>query len=105
MNNILNTPLKLDRQDLINYLKEGVKVITFCKVNGDTRRMRCTLNSTIITHVSQKEFDASMISEDNNSDIIHVWEMKVGWRSFRVASVLDFIDADYEEETGNVRSR
>lgn len=94
--------LNLTREDLIDYLKSGSKVIYFRKKNGDIRRMECTLNPVIISYVNKNEHIDLPDQADDESytpNTIVVWELQNGWRSFRVDSVLDIIDADYDEET------
>ena len=103
MEDIMSNRLNLTRDELIDYLKEGSKVIYFRKVNGDIRRMECTLNPVILSYVNKTEVsDANHYHADDesfNHNTIVVWELENGWRSFRVDSVLDVIDADYDEET------
>ncbi|HIG89999.1 MAG TPA: DUF2693 domain-containing protein [Flavobacteriaceae bacterium] len=70
----------LNRNELILALKkDNVKVI-FEKVNGNVRKMLCTLREDAIpkTTVKKKE----------NKDVLVVWDLgKKAWRSFRMDSI------------------
>ena len=69
---------------LYNVLKSGVSVVTFTKVDGTTRRMRCTLNNTFLPDDHQGK--GEMLTEDVRT--LRVFDLDVnGWRSFRVDSV------------------
>ena len=82
----------MNRQEMINALKEDVCRVTFKKVNGDTRLMYCTLksdfivkNDRMITHVGFEP------TKQVNEKVLAVWDIDVqGWRSFRVDSVTHF---------------
>lgn len=76
------------------FLKNGICTVTFTKVNGDTRVMRCTLNQSFIPD-SQLPTPPSEQAEESavNSfiGVIRVFDTEaLGWRSFRVDSVTDF---------------
>jgi hypothetical protein len=77
-----------ERDALLKDLKQSVIEVTFTKVNGDKRIMRCTLDQRHIpTPVDVKHLDEQH-SRKENKDVIAVWDMHAnGWRSFRVDSV------------------
>ena len=77
-----------DRDNLMNMLKHNVVVVTFTKVNGDERVMKCTLLQNYLPNVASTN-GVTIVQEaklgDNN---ISVWDIDSnGWRSFRVSSV------------------
>ena len=77
-----------NRDDLINDLKQSVAEVTFTKVNGDNRVMRCTLDPRYIpVAVDSKHLDEQHAKRENK-DVVAVWDLhNKGWRSFRVDSV------------------
>ena len=67
-------------------LTEGVAEITFTKVDGTERTMKCTLNSKIVPQVINEKEPAK--TKTQNPDVISVWDVeKEGWRSFRWNSI------------------
>jgi hypothetical protein len=77
-----------DRDTLLRDLKEHVVEVTFTKVNGEKRVMRCTLRgehlppNTDMNHLSEEH------KKEQNANIIACWDVhNGGWRSFRIDSV------------------
>ena len=69
---------------LYNVLKRGPANVTFTKVDGSTRNMRCTLNDSFLPNDHQGK--GEMLTEDVRT--LRVFDLDVnGWRSFRVDSV------------------
>ena len=82
----------MNREEMINFLKEDVCRVTFNKVNGDTRLMYCTLNHSFLPGndrmVNQVGFESK---KQVNEKILAVWDIDAqGWRSFRIDSVTHF---------------
>lgn len=80
--------MKYERAKLLEELKQNICEVTFTKVNGETRIMRCTLDPG---HIPQP-VDARHLDEQHqrpeNLDIIACWDLQAsGWRSFRVENV------------------
>ena len=79
-----------EREKLIEDLKHSVAEVTFTKVNGERRIMRCTLDPC---HLPQMSVDQTNRLEEQhkrpeNKEVIACWDMEAnGWRSFRVDSV------------------
>jgi hypothetical protein len=78
------------RQPILNDLRQAVCEVTFMKVNGERRIMRCTLDPRYMPPVTKEQMDH--ISEEHakpeNQEVIVCWDVqKGGWRSFRVDSV------------------
>jgi hypothetical protein len=80
-----------ERDNVLKELRQYVVEVTFKKVDGSTRVMRCTLapqylpksySENIEEQNNEKEF------HQKNGDVIAAWDVqKGGWRSFRVDSV------------------
>ena len=75
------------RDGLIDLLRHNIVEVTFTKVNGDERVMKCTLQPTYIPNASTRNGEL-IVEGKNTSNNIAVWDVKAqGWRSFRIASV------------------
>ena len=82
------------RAILVEGLKKNVIKVTFTKVNGDERVMRCTLHDSIFP-----EQNISGIKKKENLDVLSVWDLdNNGWRSFRLDSVIDYQVVEGVEE-------
>lgn len=87
--------MTVDRDEMLTMLKSGVCTLVFTKVNGEVRKMRCTLVRDLIPTESHPKTlsDDPKESETkpDNTDIIKVYDLDAnGWRSFRVSSVSSF---------------
>ena len=72
-------------REIRELLYQGVYEITFTKVNGETRTMPCTLDSTLLPPQPLKEFHETRVYRP---ETLSVWCLdKMEWRSFRVANV------------------
>jgi len=68
---------------LVEGLKKNVMRVTFTKVNGEERVMRCTLHDSVLP-----EQPISGIKKKENQDTLSVWDLdNDGWRSFRLDSI------------------
>ena len=81
--------MTLDKDEIMLNLREGKCIVTFEKINGELRKMLCTLNSTLIpmeeTEVGEKRTKVA------NPDVVPVYDLESnGWRSFRWNSVKEF---------------
>ena len=78
-----------NRDNIIELLRNNIATVTFIKVNGEERTMRCTLNAFHIPNASSQ--NGQLIIEGkrkDNANTVSVWDMdKNDWRSFRVDSV------------------
>jgi hypothetical protein len=78
-----------NRDDILKDLKQAVVEVTFTKVNGERRVMRCTLDQRYMP-VTKQQMD-HVIEEHKkpeNFEVIAAWDVeKGGWRSFRVDTV------------------
>jgi len=78
----------------MTFTKDGIKStlktytanVTFTKVDGSERVMKCTLNETLIPQSSEeKKTDRVKVENDN---VLAVWDLESqGWRSFKIDSV------------------
>jgi len=80
--------------DMIQTAPYGSTEVTFKKVDGTERKLICTLDEDIISRLLEKNGIAATRSEKatkraQNADVIPVFDVEnVGWRSFRVDSVM-----------------
>ena len=83
------------RSDLREILQEGEATITFTKVDGSERVMKCTLNTDLIP---EDAFPQVKLDEDGNPitpkprkenlDVLRVYDLEKGeWRSFTIDKV------------------
>lgn len=74
------------KESLVDLLKNNVVTVTFTKVDGTERTMKCTLLGEYVPAPTQGR---TLLQENAGSDSnISVWDTDVnGWRSFRVSNV------------------
>lgn len=78
-----------DREEIKSLLHKNTCVVTFEKVNGEMRKMVCTLNSSLIPHEQTEVSEKRTKSE--NPDVLPVYDIEAnGWRSFRWNSLKEF---------------
>lgn len=85
------------REDLLKDLKQHVAEVTFTKVNGEQRVMRCTLDTRYMPAYDEKYLEEQHQKKENQ-EVIAVWDLHANaWRSFRVDSVqyVQIIDGGY----------
>ena len=72
--------ITMNRNELVHNLQGGLVEVTFEKVNGDIRKMLCTLQEGVIPKTTGKKKE--------NKDVLAVWDLgKNAWRSFRLDSI------------------
>lgn len=72
---------------LVDLLRHNVVTVTFTKVNGDERVMKCTLQANHIPNAPSQNGEL-VVEGRSSSNNIAVWDVDAqGWRSFRIASV------------------
>jgi hypothetical protein len=80
----------MDRNILLEALKNHECTVTFTKVNGETRVMPCTLKEDIIPIPPADVASKSVVKRHENQNVVSVWCLdKREWRSFRVDNVVD----------------
>lgn len=80
-------------EETIEYLREGVKVVTFIKKNGEHRYMRCTKNLDLVPTEAHPKNPTK-----NGEDLpIRVFDIdKQGWRSFKFDQLISAGEDDDE---------
>ena len=79
----------MNRDDIVESLREGVRTVTFTKVNGEERVMECTLKMDMIPESMQPKTDDQGVQA--TIDVVRAYDVKAeGWRSFRVENVTNF---------------
>ena len=74
------------KENLTDMLRNNVVTVTFTKVNGEERVMRCTLMSEYVPNAPSNNGQVQI--QESESKAVSVWDMEAnGWRSFRVDSV------------------
>ena len=77
----------IDRNQLIDTLKEHVCVVTFTKLDGEVREMPCTLKPDVVPSPVIAEGKEPKEKKQNDA-VLSVWcTDKESWRSFRVDRV------------------
>ena len=81
--------LNFSRDSIMQKLHEGETTVTFTKVDGSERVMRCTLNEAMLPPAEPTE---STAERKVNPNVVAVWDLdKEGWRSFKVDSVKSLV--------------
>lgn len=82
----------MSRSEILSILNEGVCIVSFNKVTGERRDMRCTLRKDMIPapkdHDTNNAFNAKKIREINENVIVAYDLAKNDWRSFRVGNLV-----------------
>ena len=79
--------MKYDYNDLVGKLKRAVVSVTFTKVDGTERVMRCTL---VPVFLPEEHRDLAPMLTETAPVTIAVWDVDVSaWRSFRLENVTD----------------
>lgn len=77
-----------NRDEILKDLKNHVTEVTFTKVDGTDRVMRCTLMNNMLPPRYDENHLDEMHKKKENLETIVVWDVvKKGWRSFRVDNV------------------
>ena len=72
------------KSNLMKWAKEKILIVTFTKVNGDERVMKCTLNPKFLPEMG------GLPTKAQNKDVMPVWDLEaLDWRSFRIDSIKD----------------
>ena len=80
--------IKMTREEIMTLLKEDVAQVTFTKINGDVRIMKCTLKESHLPTAKKDDPLSQKKVREINEEVLSVWDTKAqGWRSFRVENV------------------
>lgn len=81
----------MSRDEMMVLLRSGVCNVTFTKVNGESRDMRCTLVRDMIPEDKVPKTPEADEPAKVNEAVIRVFDLiKSDWRSFKVESVTEF---------------
>ena len=76
------------KEEIKKLAQDGVITVTFTKVDGSERVMKCTLNKT---HLPEQK-DLEEATTKDNPKVLAVWDVeKNAWRSFRIDSVKEVV--------------
>lgn len=79
----------MNREQIIEELKTGIKKFSFTKVDGTIREAQGTRNIDIITEADA--LPKGVVKDTDN--VIRYYDVdKVGWRSFKVDNFIEFIN-------------
>jgi len=74
------------KENLVDTLRHNIVTVTFTKVDGTERVMKCTLMSEHIPNAPST--NGEIVLKETTSKTISVWDTEAsGWRSFRVDNV------------------
>lgn len=77
------------RDGLVDMLRHNVVSVTFTKIDGSKREMRCTLLPEHIPNASTNNGEVILNEKASKTNNISVWDVdKNAWRSFRVEHVI-----------------
>lgn len=72
----------MEKSDVIDTLKQGITVVEFKKVNGEYRKMQCTLAGDHLPE--QIDLEETIQKKKPNPEVMAVFDIEQqGWRSFR----------------------
>jgi hypothetical protein len=81
----------MTRDEIVTMLQSGVCQVTFTKVNGELRKMPCTLRSDLLPSIDPPNINENK-TRKTNTDNLSVWcTDKNEWRSFKIANVQEVI--------------
>lgn len=76
------------KENIASMLRDSVVTVTFTKVDGTERVMKCTLMSEYVPVNENSASNQVLLQESGNDNNISVWDVEAnGWRSFRIGSV------------------
>lgn len=76
------------RDALLNDLYDHVAEVTFVKLNGERRTLRCTLMANHLPPNYDGQHLDEMHKKEENKSVIAAWDIKAGgWKSFHVDAV------------------
>jgi hypothetical protein len=74
-----------EKERLQKKLKCGTVMVTFTKIDGTERKMKCTLNEEYISPVQST---STSKQRKENTEVCVVWDVEHGaWRSFRYDTI------------------
>lgn len=81
----------ITKDELVKLLKEKVITVKFKKKDDSIRKMICTLSEDYLPEPENSAENQEKKKKKENSNTIPVWDLeKLGWRSFRVDSIVEY---------------
>lgn len=76
----------MQRDEIIETLKNGIHTVTFTKVDGTQRTMPCTLDPALLPVVELRE---SSTQRKTNLETLKVYVTDINqWRSFKIQNLI-----------------
>jgi hypothetical protein len=76
------------KENMVEVLQNNVVSVTFTKVDGSERVMRCTLLPEYVPNAPTNNGKVLLQENSMSDNNLSVWDTEVnGWRSFRINSV------------------
>ena len=83
------------KTEIQQQLKEGEVVIEFTKINGDYRKMTCTLQEGVVPPPAKNDPLTQKKVRAINEEVCVVYDINAqGWRSFRWDSIINTNEDD-----------
>lgn len=80
----------IDKTKVIEDLRNGEVVVEFTKVNGDYRKMTCTLQEGVVPVAKKDDSVTQKKVREVSPEVCVVYDVNAqGWRSFRWDSVIN----------------
>lgn len=77
--------MNYSENEIVNRLRSGILTVTFNKVDGSKRVLKCTLDPS---HLPEDVRNQARVLREDTGGNIPVWDVVAGgWRSFRLDSV------------------
>lgn len=74
------------KENLVDTLRHNIVKVSFTKIDGTERVMKCTLMSEHIPNAPSS--NGELVLKETASKTLSVWDIEAnGWRSFRVENV------------------
>ena len=81
----------MTKEEIVAMLQAGICQVTFTKVNGELRKMPCTLKEELLPAKPVKNLQEEK-TRKSNADNLSAWcTDKNEWRSFKIANVQEVV--------------
>ena len=81
------------KETLLNKLKSEKVIITFKKLNNETRNMTCTLMENSLPSANKDDLMSQKKIRQISPEILAVWDLnKNAWRSMRWDNIIEVMD-------------
>ena len=78
------------KEELLTELKTADVNITFKKLNGDVRNMKCTLRENVIPKADKEDHLSQKKIRNISEEVLAVWDLeKNAWRSMRWENIIE----------------